>query len=396
MRSSKINLLGILTISAALFVIANYCDIGYTYDSNLYVEIAGQISDYGFNAEGFNIKPPVYPLLIYWFGKDSIFIINLVCLLISVSVLFYFGLEIKNKVLRFLFWGILAFSTPLYYVHSFAWTEPPFISVLLLAFLALHTYQKNNKPQFLYVSMTLLLLLPFIRFAGLFILVPTFLVLFIKLSSKKKWVIAGVVNLGAFAIVMWGLQFEDGFASRWRTLIGPLVRGDSFRYLHNLDSYLEALSIWLLPIPIYKPVRLFFAAIVLIFIAIAAVNFFRKGKYIVASGIPFIFITYYFLLQLVFDVEYYSAERYLTPLYNLLLFSMFMWFDKNFLLINKTLKKAMLVFLFYLLTYGIARTLKNVVFWNQTRCTEIVKPKPASSSQILKENQGLLLPEQHQ
>ncbi len=396
MRSSKISLLGVLAVSAALFVIANYCGIGYTYDSNLYVEIAAQISDSGFNADGFNIKPPIYPLLIYWFGKDGIFIINLVCLLISVSVLFYFGLDIKTKVLRFLFWGILVFSTPLYYVHSFAWTEPPFISVLLLAFLALHTYQKNNKSQFLYISMVLLFLLPFIRFAGLFILIPTFLLLFVKISKNIKWIIGGVVSIGAVIIIMWGLQFEDGFVSRWHTLIGPILRGDSFRYLHNLDSYLEALSIWLLPIPIYKPLRLFVAFVVVVIIVIASINFFKKGKYIVISGIPFIFIVYYFLLQLVFDVEYYSAERYLTPLYNLLIFSLFMWLDNNFFVISKTFKNAMLVFLFYLLTYGVARTLKNVVFWNQTRCAEIINAKPTSSSQILKESQVLLLPEQYQ
>ena len=65
-----------------LFLIANFCGIGWTYDSNLYLEIANNgLNDGILNAEGFQIKPPVYPLVLTLIGPGGVFWLNLACLL---------------------------------------------------------------------------------------------------------------------------------------------------------------------------------------------------------------------------------------------------------------------------------------------------------------------------
>lgn len=374
----KIWLLVILSIAITLLIIANYCGLGFTYDSYLFMEIAEQISNDGFLAtQGFNIKPPLYPLLIYWFGSESIFAINLVCFLITFLVLYRFGLVLKTKTIRFLFWGILLFSTPLYLVHSFAWTEAPFICVLLLAFYGIYSYQMQGKSSLLYISIILLFILPFIRFAGIFILMPTCMVLMLDLSNKHKWILAGIFSLGTIAFSIWIFQFEDGFEQRWHTFVGPFSRFNYSRYTHNIDSYLEAFSIWIVPLSIYKPIRIFFAIIALSIIGIYSINCFRKRRNILRSGMPIIFLCYYFLLHFVFEVEYYSAERYLTPLYNLLILSLLIWLDQRFAIIGKMAKKIILFFLFVFLIYNATRTIKNVFFWNHLRCVENqIQPLP--------------------
>ncbi len=99
--------------STALLTFANYCGLGFTSDSYRYIEIAQQIGDSGFwLAEGFYTKPPLYPLLIHWVGSESIFAINVVCLLISLCALYYLGTTLSTKFFRWLFWTISLFSTP--------------------------------------------------------------------------------------------------------------------------------------------------------------------------------------------------------------------------------------------------------------------------------------------
>ena len=364
-------LAAILLIATALLLIANYCGVGFTYDSHLYIKAAEQIGSEGFlSAEGFYTKPPLYPLLIYWFGTNAILAINIVCLLITLTLLYHFGLTLKTALLRLVFWALCLFSTGLYLVHSFAWTEPPFISVLLLAFYLVYRYQKDNKPLLLYVAIALLFLLPFIRFAGLFIVMPTLLVIFIGLPTKAKWIMAIPIGMGMILILLWIAQFEQGFAQRWHALIAPFVSTRYARLTHNVTTFLEALSVWVLPVSVYRPIKLFTGSMILIGIFWLAFLQNREGD--IRRHIPFIFLCYYALLHFAFRVEHYSSdpERYLTPLSYLLLLSFFVWLEQRFTVMTDSLKRAIWILLLALLTYNIARTAKNVWFWHQVRCTE--------------------------
>ena len=362
-------LVGMLLVGMALLLIANYCGVGLTYDSHLYIKAAEQIANEGFlSAEGFNTKPPLYPLLIYWFGTEAILTINIVCLLITLTLLYYFGLTLKTALLRLVFWALCLFSTALYLVHSFAWTEPPFISVLLLAFYLICHYQKNGKAVYLYFAVILLFVLPFIRFAGVFILMPTLLVL-LWLPIKAKKGVAVLAGVGIIVISYWVGQFEEGIAPHWNMLNAPSVNAQYARIIHNVTTYLETLSIWVLPALVYRPIRLFTGSVILVGIFLLAFPWKKQND--IRLYLPFIFLGYYALLNVTFQVEYYSSdpERYLTPLSYLLLLSFFIWLEQRFKVMTDSIKRGVWILLLALLTYNIARTAKNVWFWHQVRGT---------------------------
>ena len=372
-RSNSLSLAVMVLTSITLFTVANYCGVGFTYDSYRYIDIAEQINKVGLlQAQGFNVKPPLYPLLIYWLGVKSIPIINIFCLTITCCVHHSFGYAVKTRLFRLLFWAISVFATPLYLVHSFAWTEPPFISTLLLAFYFIYIYQKHRNSAYAYASTVLLLLLPFIRFAGIFIIVPTLFVLFLQLPVRLKWRLVIITCTGTLMFSMWVWQFGPGFLRRWHTLINPITNVSFSRYTDNLDSYSEALSIWILPLPVYKPLRILLAIAGLAAIVVSSVDFFRKKRGDILLGIPFIFLCYYLLLHLVFDVAYYSAERYLTPMYSLLILSLFLQLDQKFVVLKSGVRMMAKVLLLAFLVYNIARTTKNVLFWNRTKCSTIL------------------------
>lgn len=363
-----------LIVATTLFLIANHCGVGYTYDSYLYIEIANQVKQQGiFSAKGFYIKPPVYPFLISIVGKDNISLTNLILLLASMSMLITLGTELKNRNLKYFFWGLIVFSTPFYLVHSFAWTEPLFIFTVLLVFFCIHEYQKESKLHLLMISFLLLLLLPFIRFAGVFIFIPTLFIIYLFLPiERKKYVLFGFIGLSSVLLVVWVLRFEEGFIQRWATFVSPLDIYNYSRYTHNASSYLQALSIWVLPLFVIKSVRISCGILILLVIIIISIKGFLRRQTIIKNGIPIIFLCYYFFLHLVFPVEYYSAERYLTPLYNLLLLSVFLWLDEFYPEMRNIIKKCVLIFISVLLLYSIGRKTKNVVFWNSIRCKEEV------------------------
>ena len=363
-------LAAMLLVGTALLIVANYCGVGLTYDSHLYTEAAEQIGNEGFlSAEGFYTKPPFYPLLIYWFGTGAIFTINTVCLLITLALLYCFGLTLKTTSLRLVFWALCLFSTGLYLVHSFAWTEPPFISVLLLSFYLIYQCQKQNKPVLLYVAVILLFLLPFIRFAGIFILMPTLFVLLLWLPIKAKKGVAVLAGVGIIVISYWVWQFEEGIAPHWNMLNAPSVNAQYARIIHNVTTYLETLSIWVLPALIYRPIRLFTGSVILVGIFLLAFPWKKQND--IRLYLPFIFLCYYALLNVTFQVEYYSSdpERYLTPLSYLLLLSFFIWLEQRFKVMTDSIKRGIWILLLALLTYNIARTAKNVWFWHQVRGT---------------------------
>lgn len=374
----EIFLLTAIIVVSAFFFIANKCGVGFTYDSRLYVDIAEEIKQQGiFGTKGFLVKPPVYPILIRLFGKSSIVIMNYIFMMASFICLWYYSKLIRNNKLKFAFVLFLIFSTPIYLVHSFAWTEPPFIFCLLLSFYFLNNYLENRKNSYLLLlGLFFLFLLPFIRFAGIFILIPTLIFLFFYTPWQIKWLFFIIQALGIFAIVFWVIQFEEGFLSRWETFKYPLTHQNYSRYSKNLNSYLQAVSVWLLPLKTCLPARIG-AGIFLLFLICASI--FRKenpNNFFIRKGIPIIFIVYFFLLQTVFFVEYYSAERYLTPLYNLLLISLLLWLDDKFLNFRKSLKILSLVLVSSLLIYHGSRTVKNVLFWNKVRCEKKISSHP--------------------
>jgi hypothetical protein len=78
------------------------------------------------------------------------------------------------------------------------------------------------------------------------------------------------MGLSALIITFWVFRFEEGFFGRWRTFIAPFQTDIYTRYAENLDSYLQALSLWILPLNIYKPIRLIAGSSFFFLIVLAA------------------------------------------------------------------------------------------------------------------------------
>ncbi|MFY0650613.1 MAG: hypothetical protein JXQ96_01205 [Cyclobacteriaceae bacterium] len=370
----------LLLVVVGLFLYANRCGLGLTYDSHIYLKIAEQIgSDGFFSADGLRIKPPIYPLAIHWVGEESLTVLNLACLLVSTGVLFYLGLNLKSTSLKVLYFIFIAFVTPHYLTHAFAWTEPLFITGLLLAFLFYYLHETRSTGWLLYISLFLFLLLPFVRFSGILIVVPIFAFIFINAAKSVRNAIIAIGALGVVIIGFWVLKNADGFLDRWNTLLMPFHSGSPDMYLHNLDAYLEGFSLFFLPLSIYKPLRMVLAALVLLVIILQALQQLSKGNTnIWTVGILSTFNFYYVTLHPIFHVEYYTAERYLTPLFGLLVFSGVMSLDNKWKSLNRSLQIVAVCLLFWLGAYNTVRTLKNVIFWHDTRC-EIVDKKGGSN-----------------
>lgn len=370
-----------LVISLSLLAVANYCGVGFTSDSWLYLEIADQIREKGLmNAEDLKVKPPGYPLLLVWFGSKGILSINFICFTATLFMLFWFGTQLTARRLRWLYFAFVIVSTPLYLVHSFAWTEPPFIMLLLLVFVLLYRYQQDRQIWYIAVAVILLLLLPLVRFAAVFMLLPFFIVVFFNLSTRGRWIFGAVLVVALLFFSVWVWYFQEGFHRRWMVFSAPLLSGNFSRYASNMASYLEALSLWVIPFPVGRSTRLIVAVIVLFLIAAGAARYFLNRREILCS-IPFVFLIYYFSLHTVFEVKYCSSERYLTPFYNLLILWGFFLLDQKYSNIARWRRKVILVIIGWLLLYGAVRTVKNVIFWHDIRCAE---QGTADSADIIK------------
>ncbi|MEP0365575.1 MAG: hypothetical protein ABJN36_08835 [Cyclobacteriaceae bacterium] len=358
-----------IVLGSVFYILGNYNGLGMTYDSHLYVKIAEQLTKGDLlNAEGLHIKPPLYPLLVFCFGKSALLYLNFVALFLNFVLLILISKSIQSTLIRSLCLAILVFFTPTYLVHSFMWTESYFMLCLFGSFYTFLLYEKSGLNAWLYISIMLMLVLPFIRFAGIFIWLPVFIVCFARGTRKAKITIAAI-SLCFLAIGMaWALSFEEGFLARWAQWTSPFRNMDFSIYTDNFRSFLEGLSMILLPQKSPYILRMMLSLLTIGILIFSSIRFFaRDVKKEFWKSIPFIFITYYFLLHTVFRIEYYSAERYLSPVYPLLIIAVFYFLDQKKAFLNLWSKRAIFLMIAWLILYSAARTTKNVLFWNEVR-----------------------------
>lgn len=360
-----------LIISGILFWTVNIYGLGLTFDSRMYVEIAQEINSIDFLfVQGFNVKPPVIPLLISMIGENNMVWFNFLCFLIIQFFGVYWSQRINHTVLRFTFLSMLIFATPHLLINSFLWTEPLFLSTMLLTFYLLDKYYQTSQSGYLFATFVLLIILPFVRFAGLFIVFPVFGVL-LFLSKSKQAVLIPILVLLLFSSV-WVILYEDGFAGRWERFINPLISGRLTHIEYNLSSYTKALSSWFFPYSIDGFFTRFISfLIVLIVIYQSSIMYFKKQNSLISVA-PLLFLIYCLLMISVFRVEYYAAERYLSIFYLLLMLNFFLQVDQVLQFVQSTLLKRFIYSSVILLaSYSIIRTIKNVFFWHEVRADSI-------------------------
>lgn len=357
-----------LTISGILFWIVNFFGLGYTYDSNLYVAIAKEIDSTNFFlVEGFNIKPPVLPMLISLFSEQNMVWVNFFCYLWIQGLGVFWSRKITNTILRYSFLMILVFATPHILISSFLWTEPIFLAIMLLSFYFLDRFYQTNQQKFMVFAIILLVLLPFIRFAAIFLIFPLLGFLFLTSKKNKKSIFISFLLI-LFLISGWVFFFQEGFSGRWERFVKPFVAGRLSHLEFNLFSYSKALSSWFFPYAMDGLVSKIISIVVILTTIYKSSKTYLTQKRNIIFLSPLLFLIYFFLMMLVFKVEYYSAERYLSIFYLLVVLNIFLQIDDSFELIRSVYFKWGIYFGLGVFTfYSIFRTIKNVYFWYNLR-----------------------------
>lgn len=333
-----------------------------------------------------------FPFLLIFF-KDSI-LLNLLCILGSYT--FYFDLtqQLVQKSLT-KWWLSLAFvfSTPIYLIHHFVWSEPPFLLFLMgssWAFYSLHDRINNNqidlKKLFLFCLFGFFLMS--MRNAGLYFIVAitSGIILFyilplfystqkIKLLAKLSLVYQNIYfksllcfSIASFpSIFMWWLHAKPKTVGTFATMYSLAER----TLLEECFNYGDILSRWLVFPSIPLTVRVFLLLVFVILFLILFFNFFIKSLFSTffytqhnqnTKFILFLFwITSFYLVGMLISRAgmKVDAERYLAILYPFL--CLLIGFVLEKIKINEHLKYGIA---FLWLIYPFLRTLKNIIFWN--------------------------------
>ncbi|AFM03953.1 hypothetical protein Fleli_1532 [Bernardetia litoralis DSM 6794] len=311
-----------------------------------------------------------FPFLLILF-KDSIFL-NLICLL-GVYI-FYFDLiqKLFQKTLM-KWWLILAFSfaTPLYLIHHFVWSEPPFLLFLIACIWAFYYLIDNQKCfwfcffGFLFCAM---------RNAGLYFVIGinSGIILFYMLPSLNKkeftipilWKNSYFKSLVYFSfsstlpIFLWWIHAKIKTEGNFDTIYNLALR----TFLEECLNYGDILSRWFFPPSIPLEIRLSFFVLSLILFLF---YFFKKIKLETDKNTNFIlfifWITFVYLIGMLLSRAgmKIDAERFLAIIYPFLLILIGFILEK--LKTNDFLKYGIA---FLWLAYPLLRTLKNIIFWN--------------------------------
>ncbi|WP_422360514.1 hypothetical protein [Reichenbachiella sp.] len=292
---------------------------------------------------------------------------NLACLWVSLILIFHLGKEISTLRLRYFFYALIVLATPLYLTHSFFWTEPFFTAVLLVAFFALQQFLKTNQILWLASSLLAFLLLPTIRLAGTFISFPIFFWLLIFPSGKGRWMAAASCILLVGLFLLWIFNFSAILSQGSSLLCIDQFLG---QLVQNLASFLEGFSIWFIPHPMPLLFRLVAGALVIGFLGFTAMLSLRENPLDIYGIIATSFILYYFALHPYFQVTFYTAERYLAPMFALVFLTLFKWIDDHHAGLNPWAKKILLIVLILQSIYSGLRVSNNLSLWSEVRCAE--------------------------
>ena len=193
--------IALLTLVAGIAIIRYTADngIGVSPDSVAYIKTAESLlagNGFYYFEEPLTHFPPLYPLLL---AGSAIFSQNVGTSAEWLHGVLYglnavlFGLAIyfstRHSLLAMVL-GILLFFSPqaLLHIHSFAWSEPPFLTFALILFISLSFYHKQRKWYWLIIAALSLGFILVTRYAGIaFVPVAALCLLFCNnLPFKQK------------------------------------------------------------------------------------------------------------------------------------------------------------------------------------------------------------------
>lgn len=194
--------------------------------------------------------PPMYPLFLAisgYFSQDISFsaawlhgiLYGLNALLFGFA--FYFS---TRRSLLALVMGILLFFSPhaILRIHSFAWSEPPFLTFTLILFISLGIYLEHRKWYWLVISAVSLGIVMLTRYAGLaFVPVIAFCILFFTKSPLKKRIndLFIILSISLFPLGLWLIRnslLKDSATGR-EFFFHPITSKDIVTLINSLHSF---------------------------------------------------------------------------------------------------------------------------------------------------------------
>lgn len=282
-------LLAPLSIAGFLLVLLSTSrwGAGLSPDSVGYISVARElIKGKGLIVRSFGSPlvdwPPLYPTLLALVSSivrtDPLTMAPFLNALIFGLVIFLGGLLALRSLLFFPTLAVLGtlaivFSVALFPVSIMAWSEPLFISFVLLSLLVAQSYLEESKISLLLLLAVVVSLATLTRYIGVVLILwgVLLILLFLRSNLKKK-----VAHLSLFILVSavpLGLWLLRNYAIS-NTLTGSRFPS-SYTILQNLTSTLETLLFWMIPKRFIGPPLLYgfilvIGAALLFFISIRA------------------------------------------------------------------------------------------------------------------------------
>lgn len=361
-----------LLLGVAQLLYANYCGLGLTADSYVYINASQDFAENGLisglRSPDLHFKPPFYSLLLTVFiVEEGTLLLNIFCYAITIIINSWLAVQlIRSSIFRYLYLLLLVFGTPLLLVHSFVWSEPPFIALFSVVLGVLLLYLKKQKTVYIAAIGLLCILLFGLRHATIFLVLGLIISFFVFSNIFFKRVLPWLL-MSILFFTAWVVFKSDGFTDLLQLLANPLVEREGGRYTSNILSFANGFSVWFFPTPI--PVQYRAVALALLIVVIAYLYYQQPHSYLYHrfwQHTLSIFVVYYVGIHTVFTLQYFSsdAERYLAPFYPILLL-----FILSTLESQRTYRKLIIAALALFSLYPISRSLRNIHLWHQSRCS---------------------------
>ncbi|MCS6822020.1 MAG: hypothetical protein NZ551_09130 [Microscillaceae bacterium] len=356
-------LLVVLLCIIALHRYSQTCGIGLTYDSLNYLHASQTwlTKERLLNQDGtlFLQQPPLFPIILSFFSPYQQVIsswANTFCLVITVFFWFWIGKSYiyDIKWLSLYLW-LLVWATPLFLVHQFLWSEPIYLFISSLAFVALYQYEQKRTLIWLFCIIFCLLLLPLQRIVGIALSVAVLIVIGLdkrnSISIKIALLVISILPIGTWLSVVYAYRTPQEFVATY---------GMQTNFGEGIIVYANSLSLWFLPN--FLPTWLRMCSLFLFFL------FWFHLPQNRFSYMVLIYFLAYTVILLIKKSDFWDTERFVA-----LLYPCFLWL--TFTGIANLKKQCLWLFAVacLLCVYPTLRCAKNILFWKEAQCKKIDK-----------------------
>jgi hypothetical protein len=265
---------------------------------------------------------------------------------------------------------LLAFAPPLYLITNYLWSEAFFTVLLLVSLYYLLEYTNDDKNYKALIIATLCAFLYCLqRNTGIFFVMAS--TLFLLFHTKKRKSLPYPIAFSGIALSGWAAWTIYHYTQRGLDFQPTLYEiGDNI--FVNLATYLDRLSLWLLPTNINSVARSILCAVFIIVTLAYAAKFVQKNstKYSgkIVLFIVLILVNYIGGMCLLEKANEWEVDRFIAILYPLCLL-LLGFIINDYLCGTVGYKKKMLqILLLGAIVYPSIRSVKNCHFWHNSHC----------------------------